>query len=390
MSDAAFTPSEIQGGAPRILIVDDDPIIRTLMYDTLEDAGYVVYEAHDGEEALEDIVRVRPDLLIVDAVMPAMDGFAVCRAVRALPATEDLPILMATGLDDDVSVADAYEAGATDFIAKPINWINLAQRVRYLLRAADAFAEIKTAKTAAEDAAAAKSEFLATMGHELRTPLNAIIGFANLLRDQEAAAGRADAAEYAGLIASSGAHLLANVNDILDFARAEAGSMTLDLGRCDIAAIVRAAADAALGAAKRERVRIDTAIEAAPVIRGDADRLHQIVVNLLSNAVRFSHDGGDVVVAVRTGPDGGAEIAVSDKGIGIADADLPKALAPFGQVDSKLARKYDGVGIGLPLTQRLVALHGGTLSIESEPGAGTTVTVRLPGDGTPARTDAAA
>src|ERR1700733_6429091 len=126
-----------------ILIVDDDPLVRSLMRATLEVDGYDIIEAGDGEEACDLFEARRPQLLVADVVMPHMDGFALCRELRRRPAGAYVPILMATGLDDVPSITKAYEAGATDFISKPINWVILGHRVRYMLRASRAFDELR-------------------------------------------------------------------------------------------------------------------------------------------------------------------------------------------------------------------------------------------------------
>src|ERR1700680_4398766 len=131
------------GAAAPILIVDDDPIVRSLMRATLEVDGYEVVEAGDGEEACDLYKTRQPRLPVADVVMPRMDGFALCRELRRRPETAYLPILMATGLDDVPSITKAYEAGATDFISKPINWVILGHRVRYMLRASHAFHELR-------------------------------------------------------------------------------------------------------------------------------------------------------------------------------------------------------------------------------------------------------
>jgi PleD family two-component response regulator len=126
-----------------ILIVDDDPIVRSLMRDALEDEGFTVVEAEDGAAACRVCAERLPVLLVVDVIMPQMDGFELCRELRSRPETRDVPILIATGLDDLSSIAKAYDAGATDFISKPLNWLILNHRVRYMLRAARAFNELR-------------------------------------------------------------------------------------------------------------------------------------------------------------------------------------------------------------------------------------------------------
>src|SRR5712692_6924102 len=150
-----------------ILIVDDDPVVRSLMRATLENDNFEVIEAVDGVEGCQLYEEHHPDLLLVDVMMPRMDGFELCRELRGRLASAFVPIVVATSLDDVPSIARAYEAGATDFIPKPINWLVLNHRIRYILRASRS-----------------KSEFLANMSHELRTPLNAIIGFSGMMSDR--------------------------------------------------------------------------------------------------------------------------------------------------------------------------------------------------------------
>src|SRR5436309_2034538 len=161
-----------------IIIAEDDELVRSIMRMELESAGFDVEEAVDGLEAYEKCSLRRPDLIITDVVMPRMDGFALCRAIRADPRYQHIPILQATGLEDLHSIEKAYESGATDFFSKPLNWNLLKHRVRYMLRSSRAFDELRrthdvvaAARDAADTANRAKTEFLANMSHELRTPL---------------------------------------------------------------------------------------------------------------------------------------------------------------------------------------------------------------------------
>ena len=369
-----------------ILIVDDDPIVRSLMRDALEDEGFSVVEAEDGVEACRVCEERLPVLLVVDVVMPQMDGFELCRELRNRPATKDVPILIATGLDDLHSVAKAYDAGATDFIAKPLNWLILNHRIRYMLRAARAFNELRqnqerlrTAKEQAEAANRAKSEFLTNMSHELRTPLNAIIGFSSMMRDQLAGPLGTQYLDYTKIIVESGTHLLAIINDILDVARAETGRLKLSEEEVDIADIVSLSAGMIRTLA--EKAEVECSFEVAddlPLIWGDPTKMRQILINLLTNAIKFTPAGGEVRLTAKQEQNGAINFLIKDTGIGIPADKMAIALAPFGQVDSSLARRYDGVGLGLPLTKRLLELHDGTLEIISEPGRGTEVTALLP------------
>ncbi len=373
-------------GRTSILIVDDDPIVRSLMRDALEDEGFEVVEAEDGIAAGRLCDQGLPALLVVDVMMPRMDGFELCRALRRQPQTERVPILMATGLDDYHSIATAYEAGATDFISKPLKWLVLKHRIRYMLRAAHAFDDLRrnqdrlrAAKDAAEAANRTKSEFLANMSHELRTPLNAIIGFSSIMR--EGLFGQIDGhyAEYAKIIGDSGSHLLEIINDILDIAKAETRGLALAEERVDIASIVSLSAAIVAPMARGGDVACSFAVDdGLPAFWGDGKKLRQILINLLSNAVKFTPAGGCVCLTARSEPGGGLVFRVADTGIGISADEMSVALAPFGQVDSSLARKYEGVGLGLPLTKRLIELHDGTMEIASEPLKGTAVTARFP------------
>lgn len=224
-----------------------------------------------------------------------------------------------------------------------------------------------------------KSRFLATVSHELRTPLNAIIGFSEMLSGEEARRlDPAKRAEYAGIIHSSGHHLLEVVNTLLDISKIESGAMAIEPEPVDLAAMARECA--ALMALKAERgdVQVETVIGGAiPGVEADRRAMKQVVLNLLSNAIKFTPPGGRVVLAlVRDGD--WVDLSVSDTGIGIAPGDLPRLGDPFFQCKNAYDRSHEGTGLGLSVVRGLVGLHGGQLTVESALGAGTRVGVRLP------------
>jgi PAS domain S-box-containing protein len=222
-----------------------------------------------------------------------------------------------------------------------------------------------------------KSQFLANMSHELRTPLNAIMGFAEAIRDGVAGDPSPEQREFSEDIYQAGRQLLGMINDILDLAKVEAGAMELMLEPCDLAALVDEVVRVARGLARRKGVELRTDIEPRPLeLTVDPLKLKQILYNLLSNAVKFTDTGGVARVEARVEKET-AVIRVSDTGIGIAPEDLVTLFEEFRQVDSSLTRKHEGTGLGLALTKRLVELHGGEISVESELGKGTTFTVTL-------------
>ena len=236
------------------------------------------------------------------------------------------------------------------------------------------------AKDDAEEANRAKSDFLASMSHELRSPLNAVIGFAEVIKDQILGPGASvKYADYAKDIYQSGRHLLGLINDILDLSKIEAGKMTLEDQDLDMGELLGAALHTQGEGLRAKGLTAKTELAPdLPLLRANQKLVHQMLANLLSNSVSFTSGGGTIRVSANLAPDGGITLSVEDDGVCIAPEDMPMVMAPFGQAKNVYKRDFQGTGLGIPIVLSLIELHGGSLALESQPGAGTKATLAFP------------
>ncbi len=239
-------------------------------------------------------------------------------------------------------------------------------------------ADLRLALEAAATSSQAKSQFLAAMSHELRTPLNAVIGFSEALGSGIYGMPNERQRECLDHIHGAGRHLLQLVNDVLDLSKMNASRLDLDESELSVDELFASVTGLLNGDTESAGVVVRHSLpEAFPMLRADGRRVRQVLINLLCNAIKFTPSGGSILLDAAV-VDGAVVLTVADTGIGIEADDIPVALERFGQVDSRIARKYQGTGLGLPLSKQLMELHDGTLELESTPGVGTTVTVRFP------------
>jgi signal transduction histidine kinase len=239
--------------------------------------------------------------------------------------------------------------------------------------------QLELALEEAQSVARAKAAFFSAMGHELRTPLNAIIGFSEMLASEIfGPLGNPRNSEYVRDIHYSGRRLLSLVNDVLDISRMDAGKMELREAKVSIPEAIANVMRTVEPLALKAGVHIaKTVAPSLPDIFADQQRIEQVITNLVSNSIKFTPKGGDIEISARLDA-GSLRVSVADSGIGIAKEDVPKVFERFVQVDSSLARKYEGTGLGLPISKQLIELHGGTLTLESELYEGTVATITLP------------
>ena len=328
-----------------------------------------------GAYAEQQAIAARHDFYGASLLMMVFSAIGIFTALYVMKAVVR-PI---------AKISNTMRLVADGDLSRAIPFQHRADEIGFLARALRVFRDqaieeqhLRVAKDGAEAANRAKSEFLANMSHELRTPLNAVIGFSEMIKAEMFGPVGERYRGYAADIFKSGSHLLELINEILDLSKLEAGQVELSEEEIDLAGAIEACLHLVEAQAQKAKIQLSTTLDPeVRVIRADDRRMRQILINLLSNAVKFTPDGGKIRVAsFRKG--GGLAIAVSDTGIGIAAEDMSKVMKTFGQVESKISRKHEGTGLGLPLAKHLVELHGGTLTIDSKVDVGTTVTVMLP------------
>jgi len=393
------TPSESVVSPARILIVDDEPKNRKLLEVMLAPEGFVFLTAVSGEEALAIVAVQSPDLILLDVMMPDMDGYEVAARIKANIVSKNIPIIMLTALDDRNARMLGLNAGAEDFLTKPVDRAELCVRVRNLLRLktysdklnaalaaiessheqlAAALVEAGEARRMAEHANNAKTQFLRAMSHELRTPLNAISGYTEILEMGIRGTVNPDQLKDLGRIKRASSYLLRLINDILTIARLE-GARPLNLIALPVNPVL-AEVDSlcALQAKARGLTLSVTPGNEKILVAADAERFQQILLNLITNAIKFTGKGGSVEVSC-DGYDDVVRIRVKDTGVGVRALDIDRVFEPFVQIDRHLTTDtQQGVGLGLSISRELARAMHGDLTLKSTEGMGSTFTLTLP------------
>ncbi len=391
-----LSPSSLQA---RILIVEDDPQNIELMKAQLHGEGYSIDCAVDGEDALLHMSQSKPDLVLLDILLPKKSGYEVCKRLKSQADTRAIPVIMVTALKDMESRVKGIAVGADDFLSRPVDKAELVARVKSMLRikklhddllkeSQNALASsekvelqqrvLKSMSTQLMQASHLKYEFIVNMSHALRTPLNVIIGFSEMLQDQLVGRLNEKQTKYVGNILGGGRELERLISNIVDVFKIETGKVSLEATEFSLKEVIETALAPYEGVRKAKNIRVS--VHVAPEvarISADPQKLLTVLDNLLSNAFKFTSAPGVVEVTAGRAEDC-VRISVADSGIGLSPEDCKKVFTEFYRVDDPTASAGSGSGLGLTLSKKLVAMHGGEMWAESKKGKGATFIFTLP------------
>ncbi|NOZ53517.1 MAG: hybrid sensor histidine kinase/response regulator [Gammaproteobacteria bacterium] len=376
----------VNGKPASVMLVDDDAQLRGVVSERLKKHGFEVLQASSGQKAVELFTDNSPDIVLMDANMPGMDGCKATRIIKSFPSAINTPILMVSGLEDDESVDRAFNAGATEYITKPICWPLLLHRLVNICATMEVESKLILAKLEADKANKAKSDFLANMSHEIRTPMHGILSFATIGIEKVGNSSREKLQVYFSRIEESGKRLLLLLNGLLDLSKLESGEVTYNIEHLDLEDIVETAINEFHALFQEKNVRLVWRKSAQTTMACfDAQKMLQVLRNLLLNAINFSFDNSEVSVSIdsvimtsKNHPDVEAlQLVIRDQGIGIPKGELVSIFDKFVQ-STKTSTGAGGTGLGLAICKEIIEQHHGNIFAENNQDHGASFHIILP------------
>lgn len=361
-----------------VLVVDDEEHNRVLLRDLLEVHGHHVTEAVDGEQAMREAISTAPDVILLDVMMPKLDGFEVCRRLKANPSTAPIPILMVTVLTERQDRLTGIEAGANDFLTKPIDVQDVVLRVGNALYTKRLYNQLADNYRRLRELEALRDDLTHMVVHDMRSPLTSVM--AGLQTVEMSGELNSRQRKYYQAAMAGGQTLMGMIEDLLDISSSEEGSFRLECRPLSATDLFERALTQIEPLAERKSLSLTRDFAApSPLLSGDEEKLRRTLINLLGHAVRLTPRGGTITASVRPGVDPAITVfAVGDSGEGIPGDALERIFDKFGQVDMGPAGQKLSTGLGLTLCKLVVEAHGGRIWAESEAGQGSAFCFTLP------------
>lgn len=358
----------------KILIVDDNPTNLKVLFDILSQSSFRVSVAKSGESALLKVQAALPDLILLDVMMPGIDGFETCRCLKSNPKTQEIPIIFLSALDEVIDKIKAFTFGGVDYITKPFHAEEVLVRVKNQLALQAAKADIRTALEKEKELSELKSRFISMASHEFRTPLAIILSSTELLQDYSQKFSEEKKLQHFQRIQTAVKHMTGLLNDVLLIGKAEAGKLEFQLAPLSVTQFCCKLVEELQLTTSTCAIVFRTQDQGITACM-DEKLLRQILTNLLSNAIKYSPAGGAVYFDLGC-EQGEVVFRIQDEGIGIPAADQARLFDSFHRASN--VGTISGTGLGLAIVKKCVDLHSGKVTVKSEVGRGTTFTVMLP------------
>lgn len=380
MEPAALTTPPIELKGRKILVVDDDRLNLRILGGILRSEGYVLADCDSGERALELYAQFAPNLVLLDVMMPGIDGLETCRRLKKIHGDQCAPVIFITAKNESDDVVEGLGAGGADYLPKPFKAKEVLARIRSHLQNQLLAEQQKSLVAQLSRANAEKNKFLGMAAHDLRNPLASIRGLAEFLRDGVAGPLTADQLDLVQTIHDASQSMLVMVNELLDVATIEAGELKLHLEPQNLAELITKAITLTNMEAGKKKTHVHfEAGGARPVLALDAAKIRQVVDNLLSNAVKYSPPGSTITVLLTVDAGRGTcAFAVQDQGPGIPAGERDKLFKDFSRLSVRPTGGEKSTGLGLAICRKIVEAHRGTITADNLPQRGCEFRVTLP------------
>ncbi len=360
-----------------VFIVDDDPTNLHILVDALSRKGFNVAIAKNGEAALNQVEAVNPDIILLDVLMPGIDGFETCRRLKKHAATTEIPVIFMTALSETVDKIKGFEVGGVDYITKPFQYEELFARVNAHLTIRQQHRYIQEQNERLQELNASKDKFFSIIAHDLRNPFSGFLSFIQLMEESVNNGNKDRLTKIITMLRTSAEHLAALLENLLTWSRFQRGLIEYQPHQIEVEHVVAWNIKLLSQNAGQKQITLKNSVPQETFAYADLNMIDMIIRNLLSNAIKFTQTGGQIDVAARQAATK-IEVSVSDTGTGISEEKLPKLF----RIDARLQRAgtagEKGTGLGLILCKEFVERHGGSIRVESEVGQGSCFTVSLP------------
>ncbi|GJL79207.1 MAG: hypothetical protein NPINA01_21960 [Nitrospinaceae bacterium] len=361
----------------QILIVDDTPANIDVLDQFLEKEGYKISVAQNGETALDLAARIVPDLILLDVMMPGIDGFETCRRLQANKKTREIPIIFITAKNETEDIVEGFSLGGVDYITKPFRQEEVFARIHLHLKLKQLMTDLEAKNTKLAELNDLKNKFLGMASHDLRNPISSIQGFSKILLDQGKALTEETRNEFLQSIHKVSKDMLTLLEDLLNISIIESGKLDLHMQRGSLKHLVEERVRMYQVMANRKNLTTHLDIAEIAEFSFDPNRISQVIDNLLSNAIKYSPSGKDIYIWLEEKNDQ-AKFSVRDQGPGISPEDQDKLFKHFQKLKAKPTGNESSHGLGLAIAKKMVDAHKGRITMESHSKSGATFSFEIP------------